>query len=1036
MRLTKARGSLAFDDHLLLAEANERAEGRYEVTETALDAATAQVGSGDGAVARRARLVALQARLLARQGRFAEAAKTALEGLSAAKGAGSGSTDEFYALGEAYAIVLLGMGLGDEALRTMAEVSDPRIASLRDGDPRLLTTLFWLGRAELSAGKLAEARTTSQEVVRIRTLALGATHPDTLQARALLALVKARAGDQDAPQERRAVLDAWLGRGDQKDARIVSALLDVAEDEGSTDAPAALARLRTAYARAVSASSPIERLSAEAGVRLAKGLYAVGRYGEALEVIADASARSPQIRATPLAYDLEVTRAVLYRELNRPADAEPIYRTLIAIYDADETLSRRDRLTLINNLAEVQAAQGRFGEATQLQRLVVAERTRILGPDARLTLSAKSALAAYLSNGGPTALAEAIALHRTVLAAREALSPPDEKAVAASLHNLGTSLDQAGTFPEAQKTVARAIAIRTRVLGPDHLDTITSRRELGGIMVSAGDYTGAREVLASLIESIERSRLTATTTDDDRRKYFSQFAATYKLLAVVEAQFGHTNAFDFSDAARSRTLLDLTSSAEALSVVQDSAGMAELSSARRDLSRLTGMDITQAAEATRIRHDAAVNAAAARVAQAAAALQTRHPQLKFITSFQPIDRARLRNVMGDGTALLDYIVLGDRVLLLWIAPDGTMGSSALAKIAGLAETAKAYLAMLSAPALSGTAADPLADRAVFAWPDGSFRLRRLGDSIPDNAEIVGDIARVRDTLSRGLLSALPAEARQAARWIVVPDGPLAAIPFDTLEVDGAPIVARTGVSYAPSLRLLIDLSDRVAANRGRARANLLVMGAPAFDKAPAGSPLRAWSALPGSQAEVATLARKYRLKPGKTLFTGPSATETELRRLDKRGLLSGYKTIFFSTHGVVDLASSERNAIVLMGDGQRPDSDGFVRAAELMSLHTRADLIVVSACESGVGDWLDGEGAMGLQFALFASGGAATLLTHWSVGDQSSAAFMARFLDKMDGGASAAVALQQTKADFLAGRAGAQWTGPAYWAAFSLYGAS
>ena len=125
-----------------------------------------------------------------------------------------------------------------------------------------------------------------------------------------------------------------------------------------------------------------------------------------------------------------------------------------------------------------------------------------------------------------------------------------------------------------------------------------------------------------------------------------------------------------------------------------------------------------------------------------------------------------------------------------------------------------------------------------------------------------------------------------------------------------------------------------------------------------------------------------------------------------------------------------------MGDDHDADNDGFVRAGELMSLHSRADLVVVSACESGVGAWLDGEGAMGLPYALFASGAASTLLTHWSVADRSSSAFMARLFDKLDQGMETTEALQQTKLEFMAGKAGDAWTAPGFWAAFDLFGAT
>lgn len=156
------------------------------------------------------------------------------------------------------------------------------------------------------------------------------------------------------------------------------------------------------------------------------------------------------------------------------------------------------------------------------------------------------------------------------------------------------------------------------------------------------------------------------------------------------------------------------------------------------------------------------------------------------------------------------------------------------------------------------------------------------------------------------------EVQKSTRWIVVPDGLLAAIPFDTLFINGAPIAAHTVVSYAPSLGLLIDLTDRLKAHQSLRRDAVMVIGAPAFDRTPAASPLQAWGALPGSKTEVSDLARQYRLTPGKTVFTGTDATEARLRQLDERGALMRYKLIIFSTHAIVDPASSERNAIILI----------------------------------------------------------------------------------------------------------------------------
>ena len=1033
----RAGSRFDFDDDLLLAAANERGEGSYATTAAALDAAASRVGTGPLAPARAAQVATDRALLLSREGRFADAARIILEALALLKRNGNAKGDVWLSARETYGIVLLRMGLAPQAIAVFADVSDERLAALPDGDPRLLTSLFWLGAAELKAGKLPEARDALREVVRVRKLALGADHPDTLQARSLLALVLERSGSADAAKERSDILNIWLRRPDQHDARIVLALLDVADGERDKSGPAAaLPRLQMAYRRAIEADPPIERLTAEAAVRCAKALYALGRYGEALDILADASVRTPQIQHTPLAYDLDVTRAVLYRELNRPKDAERIYRQLVEIYDRDETLSRADRLTILNDLAETVAAQSRFSEAAEIQRRVLAARMTMLGATAPPTLSAKSALAAYLSNGSATSLKEGIALHREVLAAREALGPPHERAVAASLHNLGASLDQAGAYAEAKEKLTLAVAIRERLLGKDHPDTINSKRELAGVLFSSGDLTGARNAYVELVASMERARIQSTATDAQRRSYFARFAQAYKVLALLEAHAGSNSAFAYADAAKARTLDELVSSTDAVAALSDPAHVSRLNQARRILGSLASTDTSGMTAQDQIAHKVALDAAAVRVGQIEAELQARHPKLRFASSFTGIDRAKLRSAMGKDTLLLDYIVLGDRVQLLWIAPDGTMGASDLATIPELSDTARAYLMLLSAPALSGTPADPMTDRAVFAGRDGSFRVRRLDENIPDDAVLITDAAPVRDALSQKLLSAVPAKVRNAKRWIVIPDGSLGGIPFDTLISDGHVVAEHTAVSYAPSLRLLVDLHQRLVAYRTISRNRALVMGAPAFGSAPAGSPLRAWSELPGSKVEVEALAKRYHLKRGTSLFTGGLATEERLKQLDGTGALKRYKMLYFSTHGIIDLASPERNAIILLGSPGDPANDGFVRAAELLALHSRADLIVVSACESGVGEWLDGEGAMGLPFALFAAGAAATLLTHWSVADKSSAAFMTRFLTKVDQGADAASALQQTKADFIAGREGEQWKAPAYWAAFSLYGAN
>ena len=92
----------------------------------------------------------------------------------------------------------------------------------------------------------------------------------------------------------------------------------------------------------------------------------------------------------------------------------------------------------------------------------------------------------------------------------------------------------------------------------------------------------------------------------------------------------------------------------------------------------------------------------------------------------------------------------------------------------------------------------------------------------------------------------------------------------------------------------------------------------------------------------------------------------------------------------------------------------------------------MSACDSGVGKVVGGEGVLGLPFALFVAGNVNTLLTLWPVDDRATAEFVAAFFARVKSGATASQSLAATKREFSRHR---RWSHPAYWAAFVLVGA-
>jgi CHAT domain-containing protein len=247
--------------------------------------------------------------------------------------------------------------------------------------------------------------------------------------------------------------------------------------------------------------------------------------------------------------------------------------------------------------------------------------------------------------------------------------------------------------------------------------------------------------------------------------------------------------------------------------------------------------------------------------------------------------------------------------------------------------------------------------------------------------------------------------------------------------------------------------DRLRRYSEETRNPMLVVGDPAYAptypvpaavalrgidalRGPGGSPLARprWPALPGSAKEVAALAALFDLRAGTNLFSGPAASEATVRRLQEGGDLGRYRYVVFSTHGYLDRQNPELSGIVLSQLDVSDAEDGYLRTPEIASLDFRSDLVFISACETGVGKWVSGEGLLGLPFALYAGGNGATILTLWPILDGSTAEFVERFFKKVKAGASPVAALSETKREFIRGDAGTERKSPAVWAPFVYYG--
>lgn len=318
-----------------------------------------------------------------------------------------------------------------------------------------------------------------------------------------------------------------------------------------------------------------------------------------------------------------------------------------------------------------------------------------------------------------------------------------------------------------------------------------------------------------------------------------------------------------------------------------------------------------------------------------------------------------------------------------------------------------------------------------------------------------EAARDRGSALFGLLLA-PLRAQLAGKDLtIVAGGVLGSLPFELL-VEGEQYVVETRrIRYAPSLTTL-HLLRQWEGKRPRPDRALWVAADPVYSTAdswaggtrlsPASTAALAeyeashgadvtLKRLRGSGAE--TEAIRQQLGAAKDdVLTGLAATEAAVKTASRRGDLARCRYVHFATHGLLVSVAGRPPALVLslMNNDGEPDegglNDGFLRLDEVTHLNLNADLVVLSACETGRGRRYAAEGVVGLARAFLYAGSRGVVCSLWGVDDAATAALMTDLYGGLGRGQAAADALRDAKLSLIR-----QGRPPFYWAAFIHIGA-
>jgi CHAT domain-containing protein len=185
-----------------------------------------------------------------------------------------------------------------------------------------------------------------------------------------------------------------------------------------------------------------------------------------------------------------------------------------------------------------------------------------------------------------------------------------------------------------------------------------------------------------------------------------------------------------------------------------------------------------------------------------------------------------------------------------------------------------------------------------------------------------------------------------------------------------------------------------------------------------------FSPLPHSEEEVLGIS-SYFPRESRDVYLKDNAKEEVFKRIS----LKDYRIVHFACHGFLSEEYPFRSALVLSLD-EDPAEDGFVQVRELYNIRLRADLVVLSACQTGRGRMERGEGLLGLPRIFFYTGAKSVISTLWRINDESTAVFMNWFYRYLSEGKDKAQALRLAKLRMLDSRYGH----PFYWASFILNG--
>ncbi|MCS7208214.1 MAG: tetratricopeptide repeat protein [Fimbriimonadales bacterium] len=680
----------------------------------------------------------------------------------------------------------------------------------------------------------------------------------------------------------------------------------------------------------------------------------------------------------------------------------------------EQALAIRERLapdsldvaSSLHNLGNVAADRGNLALAQRYYEQALRIHTRIAANSLGLanTLNSLGSVAYTQKN-----LVSAQRYYEQALAILRRLAP-DSVLMAGVLHNLGNVACGQGNFASAQRFYEKALTLYNR-LAPESLQVANTLNDLARLALSRNQPQKAFQLLQRAVAIVERQR--QHIADTETRVLFSeQYFFPYALLALAHLRLKQPHhAVETLERSRARTLTESMHQrqltfANVPKPLQELLQQQERLNERRLQTYRALRQTDPKDNETIAQHQRTLRMLDQQQRALDKQLHEQFPTYAELLIPKPLTLQQIQESLEPGTVLLYYALAEKELLIITVSRKSVQGHRVALKPKELEGTIRRFQAIVGKPP--------------------------LGRTTKERQELL--------PLSRKLYSWLvkPAEAslRGARRALICPDGVLNLVPWSALVVSvnrkGQPVywIEQVAIYLTPSMgvyrqaRSVKPASQKVAvvavSNYGGVElAQARSATATLLRRSGTGAKL---ANLPHVQVEVSRLQQLFG-NQARALMDADATPE------EARAFAEGARVLHFACHARADNVDPLGSVLLLAPAGK---DEGLLTAADVLTgWRLRADLVMLSACETGMGVLRKYEGMFGLARAFLFAGCRSVGTSLWQVGDRSTAMLMGEFYTHYRKGVPKDEALRRAQLNLLRN---ARYDDPYYWAGFLLIG--